>query len=161
MVDRLKGMKNIIKDKLVLKASNDVFISTIIIILLCLPFVLLGGSTQSLVHIGILIIVILALVVVLVICVLGIIGNRHGLVLTPEGISYGTIEGKRQFKWSEIRAVGELKFHGKIQVYLEVETYVAAGKANKVRITRLPETYGMEASELSKTILRFKGECEF
>ena len=94
----------------------------------------------------------------MVIFITGIITSRYDAVLDREGIEFGTFLGKRRFKWAEIKSVLVINAMTGKEVCLEFKNQPQPNDSGKPPFKRLPDTYGMEADELAKTLVRWQHE---
>lgn len=87
----------------------------------------------------------------------GIFTNRYDAVLNADGIKFGTFSGKRHFLWTEIKAVYVLREVTGKRVCIELNTQEPT-KSGRIALKNLPDTYGMDADELARTLLRWQRE---
>jgi len=99
-----------------------------------------------------------ACLLALIVFLVGIATNRYDALLSREGFGFGTLSGRRLIKWSQIRSVYVIRAITGKEVCLELECEASSHVPGKHVLKRLPETYGMDAEELAKTLLRWQRE---
>lgn len=90
----------------------------------------------------------------MVVLATGFLTNRFDAVLDRDGIEIGKFVGRRRFKWTEIKSILVINAVTGKEVCLEFKPQLLA----KRPFIRLPGTYGMEADELAKTLVRWQHE---
>ncbi len=92
----------------------------------------------------------------MVVFMVGICTSKYDAILNPDGFTFGTFFGKRIYLWTEIKAVYVLREVTGKQVCLELNS--SRTQSAGIALKRLPGTYGMDADEFAKTLLRWQRE---
>jgi len=88
----------------------------------------------------------------------GILTNKYDAVLSAAGFQIGKFFGKRLYLWIEIKAVYVIRETTGKCVCIEVNSQNPKSP-KQTALIRLPSTYGMDADELAKTLLKW--QCDY